>query len=125
MALLTVISGPANSGKMPLALALLKARSAALLIHRDRIREVVVHAIDEPHLTCLMADMTACLLRFGHDVIAVAQNLFDSDQQLWERISNDACADLQWFDTRDPAVHVLIPPLEGWTPLTKIKESKG
>lgn len=94
------------------------ARDGQLLLHRDLIRAGLDNPIEEGTLTLLLADMARSLLERDCNVLAVAQNLHADDRALWQDVAAEGRAELSWLDTRDPAVHPLIPPLEGWWPST-------
>lgn len=116
---LVVISGPANSGKLPLAKALMEKNPELVLVHRDALRDAIVTKVDEWTVTQAMGALTGVLLNAGHPVVVCAWNLEPQDRDLWVRISGSyAEAPLEWLDTRKPEVHARIPPLEGWNPVT-------
>jgi predicted kinase len=118
---LIVIAGPACSGKMPLARALMEQDPSLVLVHRDALRDAFVARFDEWILTVVMADIVDRLLLYGQNVITVSWNLTRDDRRLWKSIAKKYHYDrleLEWLDTRTPEAHALIPPLEGWTPTT-------
>lgn len=113
---LVVIAGPANSGKMPLAQELLSATPQPVLLHRDLVRQALVTPVDEWVLTLCTAAAARPLLQSGHNVVAVGWNMEPADRELWESVSEETDSEFIWLDTRDPKVHQMIPPLEGWEP---------
>lgn len=115
---LVVIAGPPDSGKMPLARALAGRDRELLLVHRDQFRSALLNPIHETDLTLALVEMVEALLRLGCSVLAVSQNLHPDDRERWSEVAAERGAELRWLDTRDPAVHPLIPPLDGWQPAT-------
>lgn len=109
---LIAIAGPPNSGKMPLAKVLMKKDPSLILVHRDQVRSLF--PIDENKLTILMGWIARSLLTQEHNVIFVGQNLLKEDRVRLALIGMDY--EFKLMDTRDPEVHKLIPPLEGWKP---------
>jgi predicted kinase len=88
-------------------------------VHRDEIRQAIGGAkIDEGQLTLVTTAMAEALLNTGLDVIACGWNTHPEDRKRWERVAKRTEHRLVWLDTRDRAVHSLIPPLEGWTPIS-------
>ena len=70
---LTVIAGPANSGKTPYAQYLANTTGRPL-IHRDQLRTLLYCHTLEEHLTQLQADLAKGLLANGYSPIVVGQN---------------------------------------------------
>jgi predicted kinase len=108
---LIVISGPANTGKMPLARKLMADAPELALVHRDDIRRDLAATIDEGIITHVMGDMTRRLLKSGHPVVVCAWNMDKMDHDLWFDVARDAEAPLVWLDVRAPEVAAMIPPL--------------
>ena len=106
---LVVISGPANTGKLPLAKMLCTNDPTLLLIHRDHIREGLTNSIDEGRVTLLMGEMATHLLGWGYSVCACAWNLEHFDRVMWDIIAAATHAKLEWLDVREPDVAALIP----------------
>lgn len=85
---LVVISGPANSGKMPLARKLLAEDKSLICVHRDDFRRIFVNPVNEGHITESMACTAVSLLNTRkYSVIVVAWNLEPEDRELWENIA--------------------------------------
>lgn len=114
---LIVISGPPNSGKLPLALKLCHDDPSLILVHRDRLRDAVVNRLDEWCMTLAMADLARGLLMRRVGVVCCAWNMEPADRTLWQGVAVETGAELVWLDTRTPEAHALIPPLEGWEPV--------
>lgn len=108
---LIVISGPANSGKMPLARKLMADDPGLCLVHRDDLRRDLMAKVDEAHITMLMGDLTRRLLMYGHPVVVCAWNLERMDADLWIEIAHATATPLVWLDVRTPEVAAMIPPL--------------
>ncbi|ORE87724.1 AAA family ATPase [Aurantimonas sp. 22II-16-19i] len=109
---LVVISGPANTGKMPLAKRLMAEDRSLMCVHRDDIRAALVNPLDEGHITLCMGALAGMLLSLGSSVIVGAWNLDPEDRQLWTRIAADHGAPMAWLDVREPDVAALIPPMD-------------
>lgn len=82
------------------------------------MRQALITPVDEWVLTLCTAAAARPLLQSGHNVVAVGWNMEPDDRTLWERVSAETGAEMTWLDTRDPRVHKMIPPIEGWTPAT-------
>jgi hypothetical protein len=108
---LVVISGPANSGKMPLARRLCVNDPRLLLVHRDHIREGLINEVAEGTITHLMAEMAKRLLNWDYSVCACAWNLEHTDHLIWDEVALETGATLEWLDVREPDVAALIPPM--------------
>ncbi|HEV7255739.1 MAG TPA: AAA family ATPase [Mesorhizobium sp.] len=108
---LIVISGPANTGKMPLARKLMADAPELALVHRDDIRRDLCATVDEGVVTHLMGEMARLLLGVGYPVIVCAWNLQKSDHDLWFEIARDTDAPIVWLDVRAREVAAMIPPL--------------
>jgi predicted kinase len=113
---LVVIAGPANSGKMPLAQRLIASSPPPVLVHRDLIRQALVNPISEGHLSIILVELVEALLAGGYNVVTVSQNLDPLDKIRWSLAAQKNQAEFIWLDTRDPTVHRMIPPLQGWEP---------
>jgi hypothetical protein len=113
MTRLVVVAGPANSGKMPLAKKLLQAEPDLVCVHRDYLRDSFINQLDEWHITVLMADLAAGILRLQRSPIVVAWNMEPSDRELFGNVAADAGVRLEWLDVREPWVASMIPPMEG------------
>lgn len=109
---LLVISGPANSGKLPLAKVLLREDPLRVLVHRDPLREMFTNPVDEMHITWIMRDIAHRLLEDRYSPIICAWNLEPIDRIIWEGLRREHLIPLQWFDTRKPEVQAMIPPLQ-------------
>lgn len=110
---LVVISGPANSGKMPLARKLLVEDPDLILVHRDHLRaSFEINQPTEGQITFLMGEFVRGILQLQRSTIVVAWNLERSDRELWWSISENHGVPLQWLDVREPQVAAMIPPLK-------------
>ncbi|ORE90985.1 AAA family ATPase [Aurantimonas sp. 22II-16-19i] len=109
---LVVVSGPANSGKMPLARRLMADDLSLMCVHRDDIRAALVNPLDEGQITLCMGALAGMLLSLGLSAIVVAWNLEPADRDLWTRIAADHGVPMEWMDVRDPSVAALIPPMD-------------
>lgn len=109
---LIVISGEANTGKMPLARALAEQEYDLVIVHRDDFRKMFVNPVDENHITYAMNATTKSLLAHGYSVIVVAWNMEKTDMDMWTTVAKDFQIPLVWLDARTPEVQRLIPPME-------------
>jgi predicted kinase len=109
---LVVISGPANSGKMPLAKRLMAEDPGLICVHRDYLRTSFVNQVDEWHITALMADLARGILRMGLSPIAVAWNMEPVDRELWADVASEAQVRMEWLDVREPHVAAMIPLMD-------------
>jgi len=108
---LIVISGPANTGKMPLARKLMADSPELALVHRDDIRRDLGTVLDEGLITHLMGDLARRLLEANHPVVVCAWNLQKMDHDLWFAIARETEAPIVWLDVRAPEAAAMIPPL--------------
>lgn len=109
---LVVISGPANTGKMPLARRLAAENPELKIVHRDDLRRMFLNPVDEAVISWAMYDLARRLLHCGHSPLIVAWNLERIDRMMWRRLSMSEDVPLEWMDIREPAVAALIPPME-------------
>ena len=109
---LTVIAGPANSGKFPLAKKLLAEDPNRVLVHRDSVRDAIINKMDEWAVTLLMEAMTCRLLDMQKSVVVCAWNLEHTDAAMWKTVAAMYDVPLRWLDTRVAEVQCMIPPLE-------------
>lgn len=108
---LIIISGPANSGKMPLARKLMADDPSLCLVHRDDIRNIIGGEVNEATITLLMVDMAERLISKNHSVVVCAWNLLRSDMEYWMGVCVKFSIPLVWLDVRAPEVKELIPPM--------------
>lgn len=113
---IVVISGTANSGKMPLARRLMEDDPSLCLVHRDHIREMLGAKVDEAHISYVMNAMTTSLIASGYPVLICAWNLEAMDMDMWTNIAKGFEIPLVWLDTRTPEGQKFIPPLPVETP---------
>lgn len=111
---LYIIAGPANTGKMPLARAILEKRQDMTLVHRDLIRSALLGAaIAEDQLTLIMRDIVNALLQEERSVLVCAQNLHPHDKEVWDQFPRRYnIARYSWWDTREADVQKLIPAMD-------------
>lgn len=109
---LVVISGPANTGKMPLARKLAADHPEYKIVHRDDLRRMFINPVTEDHITVHMYFVGHCLLSDGHTPVMVAWNLEQSDRNLWEKLARVHKVPLEWLDITKPEVAAMIPPME-------------
>jgi hypothetical protein len=109
---LVVISGPAESGKFPLAKSLCANDSNLLLVHRDHIREGLSNPVPEGTITLLMGEVAKWLINHGFSVCACAWNLEHFDHIMWDEVAAETGAKLEWLDVREPEVAARIPPMD-------------
>lgn len=109
---ITVIAGPARTGKLPLARAIMERNLSYVLIHRDAIREALVVEVAERNLSVLTVAMARSLLHSGHSVMVVGWNMDVFDVHLWNGLRAEVGCELTWLDTREPDVAAMIPPMD-------------
>jgi predicted kinase len=109
---LVVIAGPASSGKHRLARHMC-AEQGLLLLSRDATRQMVVTPIPEWLVTYAVADLAKALIERGANVCVVGFNMEDWDHKLWAEVAQATGAELEWMDTRDPAIQRMVPPIPG------------
>lgn len=107
-----VISGPANTGKMPLARKLAADHSEYKIVHRDDLRRMFVNEVGEGVITLAMYEVAKELLRNGHTPLLVAWNLEPVDRRLWADLADGHEVRLEWLDITRPEVAAMIPPME-------------
>lgn len=115
---LTIICGPANSGKMPLARMLIHEDPKLCCVHRDDIRKMLRSKVDESHITIIMKTVAMTLLSKGYSVIVVAWNLEPFDKITWDNVYRETnhrifprFIEYKWLDTTLPEVKSMIPPI--------------
>lgn len=112
MTRLIVISGPANTGKMPLARELQRIDQNLCIVHRDDIRAMLNAPCDEWNITLMMGDITGRLLAAKKPAIVCAWNLEKEDMLLWMETAHKYSVPLVWLDVRASEVKAMIPPTE-------------
>lgn len=109
---ITVIAGPAKTGKLPLARAIMERNNSYVLVHRDFIREALVTEIPEGDLTLLTVAIARSLFQSGHSVLVVGWNMMEADNHRWIELCAEVECKLVWLDTREPDVAAMIPAMD-------------
>ena len=99
--ILFVLSGLPGAGKTTRSLEIV-ASTGALMLCRDEIRASVRGAIDEGHLTMLMAREARFLLRHGYSVVVDSWNLEAWDEAVWGKVAAKTGAELRWEHLATP-----------------------